>query len=218
MKVIAVNIASPTVINWRGKEIKTGIYKSPVPGPILLEDEDVKGDTVIDRKYHGGKDKACYLFSADHYAHWQKRYPEQEWNWGMFGENITADGFDEADIYVGDILKIGNAVVQVSQPRQPCYKLGVRFGTQKILKDFIAYACPGAYLRVLTPGTVTEGAAVSILEKDPHKLSLKKVFEMLYRPEDSHEVQEAIKHPFLAESCRKDLDKVLKRISRAQVS
>lgn len=213
MKVIAVNIAHPTVINWRGKEVKTGIYKSPVPDPILLEEKDVKGDTVVDRKYHGGKDKACYLFSADHYAYWQKRYPELEWNWGMFGENITVQGFDETDICIGDILKTGDAVVQVSQPRQPCFKLGVRFGTQKVLKDFITYAYPGAYLRVLTPGTVAEGAPVSILKKAPDGLSLKKVFEMLYRPEDSRAVREAIQHPTLAESCKKDLGRALSRIT-----
>lgn len=213
MKVIAVNIARPTVINWRGKEVKTGIYKLPVPDPIVLEAEDVKGDTVVDRKYHGGKDKACYLFSADHYPYWKNLYPDLDWNWGMFGENITVQGFDEADIRIGDVMKIGSAVVQVSQPRQPCFKLGIRFGDQKVLKHFITHAFPGAYLRVLSRGTVAAGDPVTILERDPRQLSLKNIFELLYRPRDGQTIQKAIIHPHLAESCRKDLGKALSRIS-----
>ncbi|MCX2680495.1 MOSC domain-containing protein [Galbibacter sp. EGI 63066] len=211
MNVTAVNIAKPRVVSWKGKEIKTGIYKYPVSIPILLEETDVKGDTVVDRKYHGGKDMACYLFSADHYPYWKENYPDLDWNWGMFGENITIAGFDETAICIGDILKIGNAIVQVSQPRQPCLKLGIRFNDQKVLKDFIAYARPGGYLRVLQPGTVSKDAEVTILEKDPRQLSLSEVFQMLYKPTDIKTLENAILHPHLAESCKNNLRKILSR-------
>lgn len=212
MKVIAVNIAKPTVVRWKGKEVLTGIYKYPVSSSIFLEKEDVRGDAVIDRKYHGGADKACYAFSADHYPYWKQHYPDLEWNWGMFGENITIEGLDESRLHIGDVLKIGNATVQVTQPRQPCFKLGIKFGDQKVLKEFITYEHPGAYLRVLTPGAVKAGDPVEIIEQDTQRFSLQEVFSLLYKPVPDH-IPQIIAHPLLAESCKKDLDRIFSRIS-----
>ncbi|RNL91030.1 MOSC domain-containing protein [Sinomicrobium pectinilyticum] len=212
MKVIAVNIAKPTVVRWKGKEVLTGIYKYPVSSSIFLEKEDVRGDAVIDRKYHGGADKACYAFSADHYPYWKQHYPDLEWNWGMFGENITIEGLDESRLHIGDVLKIGNATVQVTQPRQPCFKLGIKFGDQKVLKEFITYEHPGAYLRVLTPGAVKAGDPVEIIEQDTQRFSLQEVFSLLYKPVPGH-IPQIIAHPLLAESCKKDLDRIFSRIS-----
>lgn len=208
MRVIATNTGNPTVINWKGKEVKTGIFKYPVNGFIELGKEDVKNDNVIDRKYHGGIDNACYLFSADKYDYWKELYPDLEWNWGMFGENITIEGFDETQICIGDVLKIGEAVVQVSQPRQPCYKLGIRFNNQKILKDFISLALPGAYVRVLMEGKVSKNDEVIILERG-EKPSVQNVFKMLYNDTDTHSLLSAIENKYLAESCKKDLSRKL---------
>ncbi|WP_072315555.1 MOSC domain-containing protein [Sinomicrobium oceani] len=212
MKVIAVNIATPKTILWGGKEVQTGIYKTPVSYPIMLEKEDVAGDTVTDRKHHGGTDKACYAFAANHYPYWKKRYPELDWNWGMFGENLTIEGLDESVLHIGDTLQIGNATVQVTQPRQPCYKLGVKFGNQGVLKDFITHAYPGIYLRVLQPGTVKTGDPVEILHHDPERFSIREVFSLLYNPIPDH-IPQIIAHPLLAESCRKDLNRILSRLT-----
>lgn len=208
MRVVATNTGKPTVINWKGKEVKTGIFKYPVNEPIVLGKEDVKDDAVIDRKYHGGIDNACYLFSADKYEYWKQLYPHLEWNWGMFGENITIEGFDETKISIGDVLKIGEAVVQISQPRQPCFKLGIRFNNQKILKQFIALALPGAYVRVLLEGKVSENDEVIILERG-EKPSVQNVFKMLYNDTDAHNLLSAIENEYLAESCKKDLSRKL---------
>jgi len=208
MRVVATNTGKPTVINWKGKEVKTGIFKYPVNGPIVLGKEDVKDDAVIDRKYHGGIDNACYLFSADKYDYWKQLYPHLEWNWGMFGENLTIEGFDETKISIGDVLKIGEAVVQISQPRQPCYKLGIRFNNQKILKQFIALALPGAYVRVLMEGKVSKNDEVIILERG-EKPSIQNVFKMLYNDTDAHSLLGAIENEYLAESCKKDLSRKL---------
>ena len=98
MKVISTNISQPKTVIWKGKEVTTGIFKEPVSEPLLLEKTDVKGDHVIDRRYHGGEDKACYMYSADHYPFWKERYEHLEWNYGMFGENLTVEGLQETDI------------------------------------------------------------------------------------------------------------------------
>ena len=122
MKIISTNIGKPQTIEWRGNQIQTGIYKNSVNHPISLESEDVLNDHVMDRRYHGGTDKACYLYSADHYKMWSELYPDVEMPWGMFGENLTVKGLNEAEINIGDTFQIGNAVVQATQPRQPCFK------------------------------------------------------------------------------------------------
>ena len=209
MKIISVNIGEPATIQWRGKNVKTGIYKYPVNEPIFLETEDVKNDHVIDRRYHGGTEKACYSYSADHYSYWKKLYPNVDFHYGIFGENLTIQGLNEADIFIGDVFQIGEAKVQVTQPRQPCFKLGVRFGTQKIIRQFIDSGYPGVYFRVLKHGQVKAGDEMDLIEKQTRNtVSIQKVFELLYTDEFQKEpVLNAINNRFLAESCRKDLMK-----------
>ena len=211
MQIISANIAQPTTIIWRGQEVLTGIYKYGVDTPIFLNTEDVDNDHVLDRRYHGGADKACYLYSADHYPFWKMKYPAQYWSWGMFGENLTVSGLDESDIRIGDRFQIGGAVVQVSQPRQPCFKLGVRFGDQKVVDDFWNSPFPGVYVRVLQPGHVSKGDQIALLESNPESLSLSEVFSIFRSNRtDIDLIKKAIAEPFLAESCRKDIQKLLK--------
>ena len=154
MKIISTNIGNPTTFLWNGKHEKTGIYKYPTSESLFLGKTDVDKDTVIDRKHHAGEHKACYLFSSDYYGYWKNLYPQLNWDWGMFGENLTVEGMDESKIRIGDVYKIGAALVQVSQPREPCYKLGIRVGNQEILKQFIDYGHPGTYVRILVEGQV----------------------------------------------------------------
>lgn len=207
MEIVSVNIGEPATIQWRGKEVKTGIYKYPVDGPIILETEDVKNDNVIDRKHHGGADKACYAYSADHYSYWQKLYPEIDFHYGIFGENLTIDGLNEAGIFIGDVYQIGETRVQVTQPRQPCFKLGVRFGTQKIIRQFVDSGFSGVYFRILKQGKVKAGDEITRIQKQ-NAVSIQKVFELLYTDELQKDfIRKAIDDPNLAESCRKDLMK-----------
>lgn len=210
MKIISTNIAKPAIIEWRGKEVQTGIYKYETDSPITLGLEDVVNDHVLDRKYHGGAEKACYLYSADHYEFWKNKYPDQDWKWGMFGENLTVSGLNESDIRIGDRFRIGEAVVQVSQPRQPCFKLGVRFGDQKIVDDFWMAPYPGVYVRVLLPGAVRKGDEMTLIERNPESLPLSRVFSLFrVHRNDFDLIRRAIQEPFLAASCRKDLQKIL---------
>ena len=213
MKVLSTNIAEPTTIEWRGQSVTTGIYKNPVDTSICLGAEDVEKDHVIDRRYHGGTEKACYLYSADHYAFWQNKYPDLDWKPGMFGENLTIIGLDESVIRIGDCYRIGDAVVQVSQPRQPCFKLGVRFNDQTIVDDFWIAPYPGVYVRVIQPGAVKKGDELILIEQNPDSISVAEIFSLFSpKPDNLNRIQQAIKEPFLAESCRKDLLKILGKL------
>lgn len=205
MKIISTNIGKPTTIEWNGEKVQTGIYKRQVNEPIYLGREDVKNDNVIDRRYHGGVDKACYLYSADHYQYWKKLYPELELTWGMFGENLTVEGLHEAEISIGDTFQLGETIVQATQPRQPCYKLGVRFGNPRMVKQFVNSGFSGVYVRVLKNGNVKTGDELQLKEKKD-SLSIQKIYELLYTEEfNKEDVEKAVKDPFLAESCRRDL-------------
>jgi len=180
LNIVSTNIAQPKTIVWRGKTVTTGIYKNPVSDPIYLEKESVRGDEVSDRKVHGGTYKACYLFSADHYPCWKALYPNLEWDYGMFGENITVLGLDETKILIGDIYKIGEALVQVTQPREPCYKFGIKFGTQDALKQFIALSHSGFYVRILESGYVKVNNDLILMEQAKNSLSIRDFFELLF--------------------------------------
>jgi MOSC domain-containing protein YiiM len=172
MKVISTNIAKPRTVSWRGREIQTGIYKEPIKEPIFLGNEDVRNDTVIDRKHHGGEHKACYLFGADYYDDWKQKYPKLDWNWGMFGENLTVEGLNENMLQIGAIYELGDALVQISEPRQPCYKLGIRFGTQKVIVDFLEYGHPGTYVRILKEGLVSKDDMLQLKKAAPNALTV----------------------------------------------
>ena len=211
MKIISTNTGAPKTIDWNGKKVLTGIYKYSVAGPVFLGKEDVENDSVMDRKHHGGFDKACYLYSADHYSYWKALYPAAEMPWGMFGENLTVEGLHEGSIHIGDVFRAGEAVVQVTQPRQPCYKLGIRFGDSAVVKKFAESGFPGVYVRIIETGHVVPGDPFICIEKK-NSFSVQKIFEMLYSIECStDEILAAIDNPYLAASCRNDL---LKRMNK----
>lgn len=211
MKVISANIGKPVLIAWKGQNIETGIYKYSVNHSIYLGGEDVENDHVIDRRYHGGVDKACYLYSANHYPFWKNRYPETDFQWGMFGENLTISGLDESVVRIGDQYRIGDAVVQVTQPRQPCFKLGIRFDNPDVVNDFWSLPYPGVYLKVLEPGAVKAGDSMILIKSRPDSMTVAEVFS-LFKSEyiDKELVSKAVSDVNLAASCRRDLEKLIR--------
>ena len=210
MKVIATNLGKTTTVQWRGRAIQTGIYKYPVSEPLLLEKEDVAKDTVIDRKHHGGEFKACYLFSADYYPDWKVKYPHLEWDWGMFGENLTVSGLNEDHLFVGDIYTLGTAKIQITEPRQPCHKLGIRFGNQGVLQEFIDYGHPGTYVRILEEGLVKTGDEMVLESSDPNPLSIRQYNELVNsRDKDLNLVRLAVNNESIREKKRKALQQLL---------
>lgn len=209
MKVVSTNIAEPKTIIWKNKEVQTGLYKKSVE-EIHLGKLGVKGDTVIEKKVHGGVDKACYLYSLDHYSYWKKRYPNLDWSMGMFGENLTVEGLQETELYIGDTFKVGEAIIQISEPRMPCYKFGLRFGTQELLKQFNQTTFSGAYVRVLQEGIVKSNDQIVLIEKqDETKLS--EVFSIfLVEKNNKNLINKVLQEKHLADKFKEDIRRKLK--------
>ncbi|MBU2928522.1 MOSC domain-containing protein [Winogradskyella psychrotolerans] len=180
MKIISTNIAQPTKFLWNGKEITTGIYKKPTDTPIFLGKEDVRGDEVSDRKVHGGEFKACYLFSANQYPYWENLYPHLDWTFGMLGENLTVEGLDERQLFIGDTYKLGSALVQITQPREPCFKFAHKFGSDTVLQQFITHGYSGAYVKVLKEGDVKVGDTFELQERGKDSISIFQLFQLRY--------------------------------------
>jgi MOSC domain-containing protein YiiM len=187
MYVASTNIAQPTTISYRGRKVITGIYKTPTKAPIFLGKNEVKDDEVTDRKYHGGEFKACYLFSEDHYDYWKNLYPNLDWNWGMFGENLTVNGLDETKLIIGAIYRVGSALIQITEPREPCFKLGVKFGSQKVVKQFVNHSFPGTYVRVLEEGYVQTGDVFTLIEPAKNSLTTHQFYTLLFSKDKNQE-------------------------------
>lgn len=177
MRVISVNIGDRKVINYKGKIVETGIFKYPVNIPVFLGTEDVENDAIIDRKHHGGIEKAVYGYSQNHYAFWKELYPNLDWNYGMLGENLTISNLEEVEIFVGSTYKLGEALLEVTKPREPCYKLGIRFGTQEIVKQFWNSTKCGIYFKVLQIGNVKVGDELILINKAENSPTIVEVYE-----------------------------------------
>jgi len=188
MLVQSTNISKPKTIFWNNTQVNTGIFKTPVTKAIVLGKNGVEDDFVADKKVHGGTHKACYLFSANHYPYWQKLYPHLKWNWGMFGENITISNMNEMQIMVGDIYKIGDALVQVTQPREPCFKFGVKFGSQNVIKQFIDHGFPGTYVKILEEGLVRKNDNIKLVSRSEKSLSVAQLFTLIFAKNKNREL------------------------------
>lgn len=180
MKIISTNIGSEKSIQWKNETITTGIYKLPVNDSIYLGNRGVQGDYINNLKVHGGLDKACYGYGENYYEYWKKLYPDLEWTFGMFGENLTISDVDEAEIKIGDIFKIGEAIVQASQPRQPCNKFAAKFGSTNVIRQFIDFDHPGVYFRVIKEGKVQVDDDFKLDLRNPKALSIQQVYQLLF--------------------------------------
>ena len=211
MKITSTNIAKPGFVTINGESQRTGIHKKPTTTPIYLEKENVKGDEVTNRRVHGGEFKACYLFSANHYPHWKNLYPNLDWHYGMLGENLTVEGLDETQLTVGDVYKVGNALIQVTQPREPCTTFAAKMGTPKIMEQFIAHGRPGTYIKVLKEGSVTVGDTFELVEKTNNSISIANFFKLIFDREKNQEhLQIIVNSDALPEKKRKELKRFLK--------
>jgi len=172
MQVISVNVSLPKIIEINGDLVSTGIYKLPVQTAAWLGKLTLDGDDQADKKVHGGPHQAAYCYPLAHYAHWQARLSASDLPYGTFGENFTITGLDEHNTFIGDTFQIGEAIVQVTMPRIPCFKLAHKLGDAKIIKEFLHSGRSGFYLRVLTEGHVKAGDDISIINRDPQGVSV----------------------------------------------
>ncbi|HEY6217062.1 MAG TPA: MOSC domain-containing protein [Pyrinomonadaceae bacterium] len=166
MKIISINVGRPQLVIWNGEPVSTGIFKEPLAGRVMLRTLNLDGDRQADLTVHGGPEKAVYAYPAEHYDFWKRELPDMELPWGMFGENFTTEGMSETEINVGDKFRVGSAELMATQPRMPCYKLGIRFGRTDIIKRFLMSERSGIYFSVLKEGEVGAGDEFELLEKN----------------------------------------------------
>ncbi|MEI6865232.1 MOSC domain-containing protein [Flavicella sp.] len=178
MKVIATNLGERKQVNWKGTILDTGIFKKPVDF-IVLGKEDVEKDAVIGRRYHGGPENALYTYSTDYYPYWKELYPNLDWCFEMFGENLSIEGMDETSIHVGSSYKVGEEIIEVTKPREPCVKLGMRFNNAKMIKKFWQNHKTGMYFKVLQIGKVKAGDELILIEEKKENKTIAQVYESL---------------------------------------
>jgi MOSC domain-containing protein YiiM len=172
LKLISVNVGLPREVYWKGMPVVTGIYKSAVAGPRRLSRFNLDGDAQADLSVHGGAHKAVYAYPVEHYEYWHAELPDIELAWGMFGENFTTEGLLEDEVHIGERFRIGTAEVQVTEPRLPCYKLGIRFGRTDMVKRFLVSRRTGFYLAVVRPGIVEAGDAFERVHRPDHGIAV----------------------------------------------
>ena len=181
MKILSINISEPKKVMFNGKELTTSIYKKPIEGSIEVTEVGLLGDRHADMKVHGGYDKALYAYSHKHYQTWSKEMNQDYSEFGLVGENLTIDDFDEKEIYIGDELKIGNCLFQISQPRIPCYKIGIKMNSRDFTKKFSQSGLLGSYLRVLETGSISRGDEVEYIRKESDSMSIYEISEILFQ-------------------------------------
>jgi len=214
MKLISVNVALPTAVQYGQSPIKTGIFKRPVSGPVRVWTYNLEGDGQADLDNHGGPHKAVYAYSTDHYAYWREALGRDDMDWGEFGENLSIAGLDESEHCIGDRLQIGTAVFAVTQPRVPCYKLGIRFGDERMPKMFSQAARTGFYLSVLRTGVIEAGDAVELVGRGYRRVAVRPLFEAWMRSggEDAaRTLEQALEVPELSPAWRARIEKRLGR-------
>jgi len=172
MKLLSINVGLPKEVFYEGRMIRSGIFKTPVEGPVRVNALNIEGDQQADLAVHGGPSKAVYVYPSEHYAFWRKELPEVEFPWGSFGENLSTEGLLEADLNIGDRLCVGSVELVVTQPRLPCYKLGVKFGRDDMVKRFLKSRRTGFYCAVLREGMISAGDAIHYLSRDEIRVTV----------------------------------------------
>jgi MOSC domain-containing protein YiiM len=178
MNIVSVNVGLPREVVWKGITVQTAIFKTPVAGAVAIRELNLAGDQQADLSVHGGSEKAVYGYPAEHYEYWLKQLSDFSLSWGAFGENLTTEGLREDTLYIGDVLKVGSAVLQVTQPRMPCYKLELRFNRDDMIKRFLVSGRSGFYFSVIEQGDVAAGSKVEILDRDPDAVTVSDIVRL----------------------------------------
>jgi len=178
MKLLSVNVGLPRIVMNNGEPVSTGIFKEPVAGRVMLRTLNLDGDGQADLSVHGGASKAVYAYPSEHYDYWKREFPDMKIPWGMFGENFTTTGLFESKLNIGDKLRLGSALLMVTEPRLPCYKLGIKFGRSDIIKRFLASERTGFYFGVLEEGEVGAGDPIELIEEDRRTVTVRDIVQL----------------------------------------
>jgi MOSC domain-containing protein YiiM len=210
MKLVSVNVGRPREVDWHGRSVRTSIWKSPLSGRVRVNRLNLEGDEQSDLSVHGGPDKAVYVYPSEHYEFWRRELSLTDLPWGAFGENFTTQGLLEEEVRVGDRLRVGSADFLTTQPRMPCYKLGVRFSRDDMVKHFLASGRTGFYLAVLREGAVAAGDPIEFTARDEHDVTVADITALYARDADNQGLlHRAVELPALPEGWRDYLRKRL---------
>jgi MOSC domain-containing protein YiiM len=203
MKLVSVNVGLPRLLAWGGATFKTGIFKNPVEGRVMLRTSNLDGDRQADLSVHGGVNKAAYGYPSEHYAAWNAELPDPARTWGAFGENFTTEGLLETDISIGDRYRVGSAVVRVATPRLPCFKLAAKFQRDDMIERFVRSGRSGFYFSVIEEGEVGAGDEFELLGREEPTLTIAEI-NGLYtaKSPDRETLQRSLHVELLPESWR----------------
>lgn len=217
MKLLSVNVSQPKDVAYNGKMIQTGIFKEPVEGRVWLRKLGLDGDGHGDLAVHGGIDKAVYAYPIEHYEHWMEELGRDVFSFGQFGENFTVEGLIEEEIHIGDVFQIAGAQVQVTQPRVPCFKLGLKMGSSTFPKRFLTSERSGFYLRVIAEGSVGAGDSIERIKIDSARLSIKEVHHLYYFDNLNRQgIKRVLDVPALSDSWRESFEGFLDKCESVQ--
>jgi MOSC domain-containing protein YiiM len=214
MKLISVNVGRPRLVTYNGNPVSTGIFKEPVSGRVILRKLNLDGDRQADLSVHGGPTKAVYVYPSEHYEFWKQELPEMALPWGMFGENFTTAGLFETQVNIGDKFQVGSALLMVTEPRMPCYKLGIKFGRSDIIRRFLASERTGFYLAVLQEGEVGVGDQIEMVERGKEAVRVNDITRLFSRDKQNAALlRRAIETEALPESWKEHFRQQLERLS-----
>jgi MOSC domain-containing protein YiiM len=188
MKVVTVSVGLPKIVKTANEGfVTTAIFKDPVEGRVKVGQLNLEGDAQADLRVHGGWSKAVYAYPVEHYDFWRTELPDYQFSHANFGENLTTQGLLEAELFIGDRLKIGTAEFVVTEPRMPCYKLGIRFGRKDILRRFLQSRRSGFYLAVTKTGGLGAGDPIEIISRDENKVAVSDIVRVWVEDKDDNE-------------------------------
>ncbi len=191
MRIATIAVGGPRTVFWKGEEVVTSIFKTPVPGPVMVRRHNLEGDQQSDLRVHGGESKAVYAYAAEHYDWWRARLG-RELEPASFGENLTIHELDEPSLCIGDVVRIGDAELEASLPRLPCFKLGIRFGDAGMVKAFTESGRWGIYFRIAQEGRIAAGDTVTIVRQDPARLPVYEIARVYVSDRDDTETMQRL--------------------------
>jgi len=215
MKIVSLNVSLPRLVQYHDEPVATGIYKEAVQGPVMLRTLNLDGDRQADLSVHGGVSKAVYGYPSEHYSFWKRELPEMTLPFGMFGENFTTAGLAEDTVNVGDRFRVGEAELLATEPRIPCYKLGIKFGRADIIKRFLQSRRTGFYFAVLKEGLVEAGDEIELLSRDPNNITIADITRLYaFEKDDLKTMRRAVSVAALSDSWREYFEKQLLKRDR----
>jgi ferredoxin-NADP reductase/MOSC domain-containing protein YiiM len=211
-RLLSVNVGLPRDITWQGKTVHTSVWKTPVDGARMVRRLNIDGDGQGDLAGHGGEHRAVYVYQAESYQYWREQLRRDDFVWGQFGENFSVDGLPDAEVCIGDRYRIGGALLEVTQPRVTCYRLGIRMNEPEIAALLVRHGRPGFYFRVIEEGEVKAGDEIARISSGPERMSVSEINALLYLPGHPRDrLEHAIRIPALSAGWRRAFEALLQQ-------